>query len=86
MSNYELLYLVDLEGPVRLELVSEFSDLFGNKRVLCPKRVLAYYSKKHLSKMAKIRNIFYLRLGCIPPGYRLLSLTIVVIILLVLLS
>ena len=36
MSNYELLYLVDLEGPVRLELVSEFSDLFGNKRVFVP--------------------------------------------------
>ena len=39
MITYELLYLVDLEGPVTLELVSEFWDLFGNKRVLGPKRV-----------------------------------------------
>ena len=36
MSNYELLYWVDLEGPVRLELVSKFSDLFGHKRVFVP--------------------------------------------------
>ena len=36
MSNYELLYWVNLEGPVRLELMSEFLDLFGHKRVFVP--------------------------------------------------
>ena len=36
MSNYELLYWVNLERPVRLELVSKCSDFFGHKQNFVP--------------------------------------------------